>query len=55
MDFWKWAVKHSAAALTGFAAALFVGIFVAAGLLTPIEDRAYDLFLRLRPRRERPD
>jgi adenylate cyclase len=42
-------------ALTGLAAALFAAVFVVTGLFTPVEDRVYDLFLGLRPERERPD
>jgi len=39
--------------LTGFAAAVFFSLLYIAGIFRPLEDRAYDLFLRFRPNRER--
>ncbi len=48
MNWWK-------NALLGFASAVFFSLLYFAGVLEPIEDRIYDLFLRFRAGRERID
>ncbi|MDR2210903.1 MAG: adenylate/guanylate cyclase domain-containing protein [Spirochaetaceae bacterium] len=47
-------MPHWRSALIGFSSAVLFSIFTVAGLFVPLENRIYDLFLRFRPKRERP-
>ena len=46
-------MSHWKSALTGFFSALLFAVLGLTGLVSPLENRLYDVFLRFRPRRER--